>query len=83
MFSILTVLFEPAPFPEIITVVPDGEGLDDGETDGLADGDPEGEVLGDGDTEGAIEGDGVGKFAAAVKELFIFCAVSENSPKTD
>lgn len=95
VFPILTALFEPTPFPEMITAVPEVEGLGDGEEDGLDDGIVVGELLGvgdgfadplglaDGEAEGAIEGEGVGKFAAAVNELFKFSAVSEKSPKTD
>jgi hypothetical protein len=43
----LTVLVEPLPFPEIITVVPlpEGEGLADGELEGKAVGDELGEAL--------------------------------------
>lgn len=93
----LTVLFEPVPLPEII--IPDPDGVGDGETEGLAEGEPEGLEEGEEDGElvgldegftdglgledGETEGEGVGKFAAAVKLLPILLAVSENSPKTD
>lgn len=91
----LTLLFEPAPLPEIIIFVPltepeglgtgdgdpsaDGEGLGDGETVGLTEGAGLPEGLGD----GLIEGEGLGKFAAAAKVLFKAEALSENNPKTD
>jgi hypothetical protein len=93
----LTVLVEPLPFPEIMTVVPlaEGEGLADGEAVGDELGTALGELLGVGLTEGATlglddglalgetDGEGLGKLAAAVKEFPKFLALSENNPKTD
>lgn len=88
-----TVLFEPSPLPEIITVVPppvgepDGEGLalGEGEADGLSDGAGLPDGLADGLSEGLAEadGDGLGKLAAAANELPILPALLEKSPNTD
>lgn len=88
------VLFEPAPLPSMITVVPP-----EGEPDGVGDGDPEGPGVGEGfgdcegtglslgagvaDGVGVTEGEGLGKLAAAVNELPKLPALPENRPKTD
>lgn len=89
-----TVLFDPAPFPSIIILVPpEGEGVTEGL--GVAVGEPLGEGVGlelgftegeadgveDGEDEG--EAEGLGKLAAALNTLFILEALLENNPKTD
>ena len=72
----MTLLFEPAPFPEMLIVIPLGEANGVGEAEGFTDPDGvgEGEIL--------AEKEGVGKTAAAVKLLFKEDALAEKSPKT-
>lgn len=94
---ISTLLFDPAPLPEIITVVPPPDGEPEGE--GLADGELEGVALGEGEADGLSEGaglpeglevgladadgEGLGKVAAAAKEFPKLPALLEKSPNTD
>lgn len=85
----LTVLLDPAPFPEILIFtplpgVPLGTGVGDDEGLTLPDGIGEGEeeLLGEPDGSGEAVDEGLGKIAAAVKVLFKEEALAEKSPNT-